>query len=341
MDVAPASTQPRPPGIAYARALQTLASLRHFDGLRVGAAQAALLGRVVAALLQGSPLPAAPPAGPFAPGNNVGCPLDASAAAAEQASTAPSSGAAASGGGHHGACGHIFKNGEGIYRCAGCSTDNPVVLCSACFHASVHATHANVSFSVSRGGGGCCDCGDEEAWTSREAAHCSLDSSSSTSQRTHPADGDEQDSEEATERRRDVVAAVLDLCLIVSGLQSRFRASLPSASASLADDTRFYCDYDPYAELARVVQSLLAHIPSSALDVAAWPGDQDETSGYYATVLYNDSVNSFEGAIAGISHATRMSRFDAKETARNVDEKVMLNLLNFPFFPSSSVFPVF
>lgn len=60
-------------------------------------------------------------------------------------------------------CGHIFKAGEGTYRCLTCGADDTCVLCSRCFDASDHTGH-QYQISLSPGNSGCCDCGDEEAW---------------------------------------------------------------------------------------------------------------------------------------------------------------------------------
>ncbi|KAL9005922.1 MAG: hypothetical protein Q9188_001336 [Gyalolechia gomerana] len=60
-------------------------------------------------------------------------------------------------------CGHIFKNAEAIYRCRTCEIDDTSVLCSRCFNTSEHDAHV-VSVTMSSGNGGCCDCGDPEAW---------------------------------------------------------------------------------------------------------------------------------------------------------------------------------
>ncbi|KAL1977216.1 hypothetical protein VTN31DRAFT_75 [Thermomyces dupontii] len=60
-------------------------------------------------------------------------------------------------------CGHIFRPGEGTYRCMTCATDETCVLCSRCFDASDHTGH-QYQISLSSGNCGCCDCGDEEAW---------------------------------------------------------------------------------------------------------------------------------------------------------------------------------
>ncbi|PWA01216.1 hypothetical protein BB558_002700 [Smittium angustum] len=50
-------------------------------------------------------------------------------------------------------CGHVFRRGE----------DDTCVLCTRCFRASDHSGH-DFSFSINSGTGGCCDCGDKEAW---------------------------------------------------------------------------------------------------------------------------------------------------------------------------------
>ncbi|KAF8975801.1 hypothetical protein BGZ46_008847 [Entomortierella lignicola] len=61
------------------------------------------------------------------------------------------------------ACGHTFKMGEGVFRCRTCALDETCVFCLRCFHGTNHEGH-DTSFSVNAGGGGCCDCGDSEAW---------------------------------------------------------------------------------------------------------------------------------------------------------------------------------
>lgn len=59
-------------------------------------------------------------------------------------------------------CGRVFKIGEPTYSCRECSMDPTCVLCSSCFKKSSHRLH-KYKMSTS-GGGGCCDCGDHEAW---------------------------------------------------------------------------------------------------------------------------------------------------------------------------------
>ena len=59
-------------------------------------------------------------------------------------------------------CGYIFKNGDIAWCCRTCQTDDTCVLCEPCFSASDHEGH-EVLFHRTRAGG-CCDCGDLEAW---------------------------------------------------------------------------------------------------------------------------------------------------------------------------------
>uniref|UniRef100_A0A5K3ETL7 E3 ubiquitin-protein ligase n=1 Tax=Mesocestoides corti TaxID=53468 RepID=A0A5K3ETL7_MESCO len=60
-------------------------------------------------------------------------------------------------------CGQIFMDQEPTFRCKDCSTDPTCALCRTCFFASIHANHR---YKMHASGGGYCDCGDEEAWTS-------------------------------------------------------------------------------------------------------------------------------------------------------------------------------
>ncbi|XP_053678473.1 E3 ubiquitin-protein ligase UBR1 [Anopheles nili] len=59
-------------------------------------------------------------------------------------------------------CGRVFKIGEPTYSCRECSMDPTCVLCSSCFKKSTHRNHKYKMATSS--GGGCCDCGDTEAW---------------------------------------------------------------------------------------------------------------------------------------------------------------------------------
>ncbi|GBG29941.1 E3 ubiquitin-protein ligase UBR2 [Hondaea fermentalgiana] len=71
-------------------------------------------------------------------------------------------------------CGKLFREGDLAYNCLTCQVDSTCVICQECFDESDHTGH-EVTFHRTDPGG-CCDCGDEEAWApsgfcSRHGAH--------------------------------------------------------------------------------------------------------------------------------------------------------------------------
>ena len=59
-------------------------------------------------------------------------------------------------------CGYVFKRGDIAWNCRTCQTDSTCVICDTCFRNSNHDGH-EVYFHRTTPGG-CCDCGDAEAW---------------------------------------------------------------------------------------------------------------------------------------------------------------------------------
>ena len=60
-------------------------------------------------------------------------------------------------------CGKVFKKGDVVWTCRVCAKDQTCVQCNTCFENSNHVGH-DVYFHRAGGNGGCCDCGDPEAW---------------------------------------------------------------------------------------------------------------------------------------------------------------------------------
>jgi len=59
-------------------------------------------------------------------------------------------------------CGYVFQRGDIAWNCRTCQTDSTCVICDSCFTFSNHEGH-EVYFHRTTPGG-CCDCGDAEAW---------------------------------------------------------------------------------------------------------------------------------------------------------------------------------
>ena len=66
-------------------------------------------------------------------------------------------------------CGMLFRKGLVVWTCRQCGKDPSCVQCDECFRNSNHEGH-EVYFHRSAGPGGCCDCGDPEAWA--ESGNC-------------------------------------------------------------------------------------------------------------------------------------------------------------------------
>ena len=61
-----------------------------------------------------------------------------------------------------GVCGSVWGHNDMAYRCRTCEIDSTCAICVPCFQNGSHSSH---DYSIIyRGGGGCCDCGDETAW---------------------------------------------------------------------------------------------------------------------------------------------------------------------------------
>lgn len=62
-------------------------------------------------------------------------------------------------------CGRPVKKGDIMWICRQCGKDSTCVQCDDCFQNSNHEGHEVYFYrSSASGGGGCCDCGDPEAW---------------------------------------------------------------------------------------------------------------------------------------------------------------------------------
>ena len=59
-------------------------------------------------------------------------------------------------------CGYEFRRGDIAWNCKSCQKDETCVLCNDCYMKSNHDGH-EVFFYYTQSGG-CCDCGDQEAW---------------------------------------------------------------------------------------------------------------------------------------------------------------------------------
>lgn len=182
-----------------------------------------------------------------------------------------------------------------------CALDESCVLCSRCFRASDHGTH-NVSFFIAQQSGGCCDCGDPEAW------RCSLQCS------YHPIFIDPE-SVDATPR---VLARSIADAHIPPVPDYPFRASCPPELRDIMGRTIAYAfdflldtlDYSPDEPIA----------PANEADLRLQPSADPMQKDQYCIVLWNDDKHSFDEVIQLICDTTAHDRKEASAMAHTIDE---------------------
>ncbi|KAJ3219991.1 hypothetical protein HDU67_007724 [Dinochytrium kinnereticum] len=194
-------------------------------------------------------------------------------------------------------CGHVFEQGEGVYHCRDCALDPTCVFCYRCFHASNHENH-ETEFSISSGNGGCCDCGDAEAW--RIQPECEYHSMTESMDVTLDGYADGKASyaplpDPLKCSIRKTIATVLDF--IVDTLN----ASPAPSNSNLDIETIRKKNPPDLVPRPPTLQNLSSDEP------------------HYACILWNDEQHSFDEVIDKVMHSTRKSREGAGRVADSVD----------------------
>jgi E3 ubiquitin-protein ligase UBR1 len=193
-------------------------------------------------------------------------------------------------------CGHIFKNGEGTYRCKTCTADDTCVLCARCFDASDHEGH-QVFVSVSPGNSGCCDCGDDEAWI--RPVHCNIHSADAESSSKASGKAKEGSSllDEVLESIRMTIARSLDYLIDVFSCSPE-QLRLPKTEESVLQDERN------------------SRLTSKWYD----PGDQPQDNQEYCLVLWNDEKHTVTDVQEQVARACKQKQAFGLAKAHEVND---------------------
>lgn len=187
-----------------------------------------------------------------------------------------------------------------VTLCRDCALDDSCVLCSRCFHATSHVDH-NVSFYIAQQSGGCCDCGDDEAW--RNPLNCELHPPLSTnSDRSSLSKG-------PSKPLPDDVPPVK---------YYPYRVSVPPELRDIMHRTVGYAmdflldtlDYSPDEP------SVPANEADLRLQASADPMMKDQ----YCVVLWNDDKHSFEEVVKLLCNLTGRPRDEAELITQRIDE---------------------
>ncbi|XP_074111177.1 ubr1 ubiquitin ligase [Cotesia typhae] len=174
-------------------------------------------------------------------------------------------------------CGKFFKVGEPTYICRECGMDSTCVLCVACFKESAHQNH-KYKIGTSHGGG-CCDCGDIEAW--KKDPFCNIHLAGLK----YKESSENKLPEDIVERATATFEAVLKYCYELLSLDHN-----PNLPADLSVKET---DEDPLSLL--------------------------NTNGNYCTVLFNDETHTFEQVISTLVRVLKCSQKEAIEFVTNID----------------------
>ncbi|KAK9767314.1 E3 ubiquitin-protein ligase ubr1 [Basidiobolus ranarum] len=189
-------------------------------------------------------------------------------------------------------CGHVFKRGEGVYRCRNCALDDTCVLCSRCFHATDHTGH-DTSFSVNSGSGGCCDCGDLEAW--KIPLQCSYHTADEIQEEKVAEEDDEEDVQPVPD---DLVFSIQETMLTVIDFMLQTLCFSPESLTYSRD---------------------IEHIKQETAKIDQIIGSVEPEQTIYACVLWNDESHSFQEVIDQVIEATGCSKVEANRVAHHVD----------------------
>ncbi|CAB4385880.1 unnamed protein product [Rhizophagus irregularis] len=193
------------------------------------------------------------------------------------------------------ACGHVFRKGEGVYRCRNCALDETCVFCSRCFHATNHEGH-DVTFSVNSGSGssGCCDCGDPEAW--KIPIHCAY----------HSPDASSPDSSEFEQIQYEEI--------LPDDLLDSIHVTISTVLDFILDTL-----YASPEEMSPLSEEEVREEAKRAANFIRDPINNVDEEKLFAVVLWNDEHHSFHEVIEQLMDATSCSKAEAKAIAERVD----------------------
>ncbi|RHY09332.1 hypothetical protein DYB36_001865 [Aphanomyces astaci] len=195
-------------------------------------------------------------------------------------------------------CGYIFKADEVAYSCRDCQHDSTCVMCQACFADSNHDGH-DVSFQRTSAGG-CCDCGDPEAWakTGFCTKHPGRDNDS-TSSGTVPCPETDlpQGLSVVAGPLIDAVVQFLFDALVTSEQGLRVGEGMTSLGSRLTDDMK-----KQWMDVASTVEPY-----------------EDDQELNYDTRLHSDDIHPFSDVIRALRTHTGATRSEAIKLANKSD----------------------
>ena len=173
-------------------------------------------------------------------------------------------------------------------------------MCARCFHATRHEDH-NVTFYIAQQSGGCCDCGDQEAW--RMPVGCKY----------HPPSTDASSAEQTPKATHRSLAFGKEnpSPQQASTVPSELWESMSRTVAYALDFILDTLDYSPDETLLAKTEEALNSQPT------ADPLKKD----LFAVMVWNDDKHSFEEVIRHLCDCCNCSPEEAANLVNNIDEQ--------------------
>lgn len=175
-------------------------------------------------------------------------------------------------------------------------------MCARCFHATNHEDH-NVTFYIAQQSGGCCDCGDQEAW--RQNIGCRFHPPASSHQ-AHIID-------ETTPKASLRALTSLNTPLLHTDHSSISPELLDSMSRTVAYALDFILDTLDYSPDE-------ATVPTSEEALIAQPTADPLKKDLYAVIVWNDDKHSFDEVIRHLADNCGCTPEEAMIHTTKIDE---------------------
>jgi E3 ubiquitin-protein ligase UBR1 len=171
-------------------------------------------------------------------------------------------------------------------------------MCSRCFNATDHVGH-NITLYLSQQPGGCCDCGDAEAW--RKPIGCPF----------HPLADTNALPAKATARTLENWTPKVHNPHRVN-IPGELRESMAKTVAYALDFIIDTLDYSPDEAVT----------PKTEEDLRAQPTSDPTSNDVFAIVVWNDEKHSFEDVAQIVSDTTGVTYNQALKIADTIDDQV-------------------
>ena len=188
-----------------------------------------------------------------------------------------------------------------------CALDESCVLCGRCFCTSLHRDH-NVSFFIAQQSGGCCDCGDAEAW--RRDIQCPF----------HPLLPDADHAFDPPVTAPDTTPRVLSKSISDVDIPPVPHYPLRTAfPPELRDNMGRTIGYALHFLLDTLDCSPdQPSVPSNEVDLRLLPTADPMQKDQYSVIIWNDDKRSFDEVIQLIRDTTNRDRTEATAMAHAI-----------------------